>query len=67
MEKPIVFGNKDNDPVKYVFCLSAIDSNSHLRAMAELVELLEMNEFFRILDNAKEPKEIIDFIKAHEA
>ena len=67
LESPVVFGNEDNDPVKYVFSLSAIDNNSHLRAMSELVELLEMDEFFRTLDNAKDVKEIIDFIKAHES
>ncbi|MBK1809722.1 transcription antiterminator [Clostridium sp. YIM B02505] len=66
LENPVEFGNEDNDPVKYVFCLSAVDNNSHLRAMSELVELFEMDEFFKILDNAKDPKEIIDFIKSHE-
>lgn len=66
LENPIEFGNADNDPVKYVFCLSAVDNNSHLHAMSELVELFEMDEFFETLDNAKDPKEIMDFIKAHE-
>ncbi|GFZ32430.1 transcription antitermination protein BlgG [Clostridium zeae] len=67
LENPVEFGHEDNDPVKYVFCLSAIDNNSHLRAMSELVELFEMDEFFKTLDNAKDPKEIIDFIKSHES
>lgn len=67
LENPVVFGHKDNDPVKYVFSLSAVDNNSHLRAMSELVELLEMDEFFMTLDNAKDAKEIIDFIKTHES
>ena len=66
LENPIEFGNEENDPVKYVFCLSAVDNNSHLRAMSELVELLEQDEFFRVLDNAKEEKEIMDFIKSQE-
>lgn len=66
LENPVEFGNDNNDPVKYIFCLSAIDNNSHLRAMSELVELLEEEEFFRVLDNAKEANEIIDFIKTHE-
>lgn len=66
LETPIVFGNDENDPVKYVFCLSAVDSNSHLRAMSELVELLEQEEFFRTLDNAKNAEEIINFIKENE-
>lgn len=67
LENPIEFGNEENDPVKYVFCLSAIDNNSHLRAMSELVELFEMDEFFAALDSAKNPKEIIDFIKSQES
>lgn len=67
LETPVEFGNDDNDPVKYVFCLSAIDNNSHLRAMSELVELFEMDEFFKTLDTAKDPKEVMDFIKAHES
>ncbi|WP_055667232.1 BglG family transcription antiterminator [Desnuesiella massiliensis] len=67
LENPIEFGNEENDPVKYVFCLSAIDNNSHLRAMSELVELFEMDEFFAALDSAKDPKEIIDFIKSQES
>lgn len=67
LENPVEFGNEDNDPVKYVFCLSAIDNNSHLRAMSELVELFEMDEFFKTLDTAKDPKEVMDFIKAHES
>lgn len=66
LDSPIKFGNDENDPVKYVFCLSAVDNNSHLRAMSELVELLEQDEFFRVLDTAKEGKEIIDFIKRYE-
>lgn len=66
LEKPIKFGHKENDPVKYIFCLSAVDSDSHLRAIAELAELFEKDEFFRLLDNAKSTKEIIDFIKENE-
>ncbi|WP_018752925.1 BglG family transcription antiterminator [Paenibacillus sanguinis] len=64
LEQPIEFGHRDNDPVKYVFALSAVDSSSHLRAMSELAELLEMEEFFELLDHAADAKKIIDFIKA---
>lgn len=66
LEKPVEFGHRDNDPVKYVFSLSAVDSSTHLRAMSELAELLEMDEFFKVLDNATDAKEVIDFIKAQE-
>ena len=66
LETPVKFGNDENDPVKYVFSLSAVDSNSHLRAMSELVELLDKEEFFKVLDNAKKAEEIINYIKENE-
>lgn len=66
LENPVEFGNKDNDPVKYVFCLSAKDSESHVQAMSELAELLDQEKFYNILDNAKDPSEIIDYIKENE-
>ena len=66
LEEPIEFGNKDNDPVKYVFCLSAKDSESHVQAMSELAELLGQEKFYNILDNAKVPSEVMDYIRANE-
>ncbi|MFJ7727706.1 PTS sugar transporter subunit IIA [Neobacillus sp. NPDC097160] len=66
LKNPIKFGNNDNDPVKYVFCLSAIDNETHLTAMAELVELLECSQFYEMLDEARDPKEIYEFILEHE-
>lgn len=66
LKSPIEFGNRDNDPVKYVFCLSAIDNTTHLKALSELVELLGNNAFYSLLERAKDPNEIIEFIKKHE-
>lgn len=63
LTQPVEFGNKSNDPVKYVFCLSAVDHESHLQAMAEFLGLLEDEAFYRVLDRAKTPKEIIHFIQ----
>ena len=40
LRRPIEFGNEANDPVKYLFCLSAKDSNSHLESLAQLVDRL---------------------------
>jgi mannitol/fructose-specific phosphotransferase system IIA component (Ntr-type) len=63
LEHSIEFGNKGNDPVKYVFSLSAVDNESHLQAMAELLELLENQEFYSVLDKASSPEEIMSFIR----
>jgi transcriptional antiterminator/mannitol/fructose-specific phosphotransferase system IIA component (Ntr-type) len=67
LEYPVEFGNKGNDPVKYVFSLSAVDHESHLHAMAGFLELLEKEEFYDVLDKAKNPEEIMRFIKAYES
>lgn len=67
LEHPIKFGNKGNDPVKYVFSLSAVDHESHLKAMTELLELLEKEEFYEVLNKAKCPEEIMSYIKAYES
>ncbi|SDZ65629.1 PTS system, ascorbate-specific IIA component [Evansella caseinilytica] len=59
---PVNFGNKENDPVKYLFCLSAKDSTGHLEAMSQLVSLLGKKDFFELLDNSGSPNEIIKYI-----
>lgn len=62
LDRPVNFGNEANDPVKYLFCLSATDNNSHLEALAELVKLLENEDFFKLLDTSNSPKEILSYI-----
>lgn len=62
LKHPVEFGNAANDPVKYVFTLSAKDNDGHLSALADLAELLENTAFFKMLDGAKNPKEVIDFL-----
>lgn len=63
LDEPIEFGNKANDPVKYLFCLSAKDSESHISALAELVQLLEDKAFFHLLDTCEDPEKIISYIE----
>ena len=67
LEHPIEFGNIDNDPVKYVFSLSALDNDSHLQAMSELADLLGKEEFYDVLDKAKNAGEIMDYIRSNES
>ncbi|WP_125588994.1 PTS sugar transporter subunit IIA [Companilactobacillus jidongensis] len=63
LKPAIKFNNADNDPVSYVFTLSAPDSDSHLKAMQELVGLLSGSEFYKVLDEAQSSREILQFIK----
>lgn len=61
---PIKFGSKENDPVKYIFCLAATANNRHLNAMAELVELLDDRHFFDLLDRSQNPQEVYRYLMA---
>ncbi len=62
LKTPVEFGNEANDPVKYLFTLSAKDSSQHLSALSELASLFEDKEFFNLLDNSNNPKEIMEYI-----
>ncbi|NBK97092.1 MAG: PTS sugar transporter subunit IIA [Erysipelotrichia bacterium] len=62
LKTPVVFGNEANDPVKYLFCLSATDNSQHLSALAELAGMFEDRAFFKLLDSAKDAKEIMEYI-----
>ncbi|MDM8101354.1 BglG family transcription antiterminator [Oceanobacillus oncorhynchi] len=49
LDEGVEFGNKDNDPVRIVICLAAIDHHTHLKALSELVEELNNEEFVNML------------------
>ena len=66
LEQPIVFGNEKNDPVKYIFCLSAVDKERHLQAMSTLLQLLSTPEFYHLMDHATSADELLDFIRDFE-
>ena len=66
LKNPVEFGNKDNDPVYYIFMLATTDMESHLSALSNLSELLEKQEFFEVMKNASDPQSVIDYIKANE-
>lgn len=44
LKDPVYFGNPDNDPVRLVFCLAAVDSYSHLNIMRNLIDLINDEE-----------------------
>lgn len=60
------FDHYENDPVKYIFCLSAVDKESHLNALSTLVNILSEQEFFDMLSYATDPKLVLNYIKQFE-
>ncbi|MBW9213124.1 MULTISPECIES: PTS sugar transporter subunit IIA [Terrabacteria group] len=63
LKHPVEFKSETNDPIKYLFVISAIDNNVHLGALSMLAELFEKASFFEFLDNATSPKEILNYLK----
>lgn len=66
LEHPINFGNKNNDPVEFVFMLAPQDSKSHLRALSDLAEMLGNKEFLDLLRNTTSIDEILEYINQNE-
>lgn len=62
VKNPIKFGHSENDPVKIIFCLSAIDSFSHLNIMKHLVELLNDGDKVKRLIEVQTKDEIKDLL-----
>lgn len=62
LKTPIEFGSSNNDPVKYLFTLSAKNDGKHLDALATLAELFEDPKFLNMVDQATKPKEVMDYI-----
>lgn len=64
---PVCFGNQSNDPVKFIFMLATVDSDSHLGALQDLAEFLDREEFMAVLEKAEKPADVIEYIKSNES
>lgn len=62
LEKPIKFGNKENDPVDIVFSLCAKSQQSHLKALEHLAKVLEDGENIHILRNTEDINEVCNLL-----
>ncbi len=65
INKPVYFGSKSFDPIKYVFCLSAVDNEKHIEAMSQLISLLEKESFYKVMSDKSE-NEIYQYILDNE-
>ena len=57
LKTPVEFGHKENDPVKLVFLLAALNANSHITVLMELAQKLsegDMRERLQHIDDAKD-------------
>lgn len=63
LKEPVVFGHVDNDPVEIVLGLCAIDHQTHLMALAELIDILSIKENIEQIKKADSTAQIMKIIK----
>lgn len=66
LEQPVPFGKKEMDPIEWVCCLSAINKETHLKAMFHLVNLFYNPEFRRDIRKSTTPEEVFRIISQYE-
>lgn len=59
LKNPINFGNNENDPVKLIITMSAIDNRSHMDALKELMKIIEKDDFMNKIRMAKKREDVL--------
>jgi len=62
LRTPVNFGHRKNDPVKIVVCLCAVDNNSHIKALSQLVKFLSSEDVQSVLIKDINKERVIDYI-----
>lgn len=63
LKKPIYFGSKENDPVRIVITLAALDNEAHLELLSVLSDILSDNNVVNSLIASKTKSEFISIIE----
>lgn len=64
LKQPVCFGHPENDPVKFVVALAAVDSSSHVMALLELTSMLGDAEAVQALQCFKDSRQVEGFIRS---
>jgi len=66
LAEPVCFGNPENDPVRLVFALAAIDKTAHITALQALAELFMSRELMEQLFHAESVDAVIELLRLAE-
>lgn len=68
LKRPILFGREENDPIRFVITLSAVDRKTHLKAFANLLDIITKPDsaFREEMENAKTPEDAAAIIVRYE-
>ena len=59
LKYPIKFGNLENDPVKVIITMSVIDNKSHMKALKELMKIIEQDDFIDEMNRTNSVEEVL--------
>ncbi len=62
LKTPVEFGAGDKDPVDLIFAFAAIDDNSHLKAISELMKILQDDQLVSNIRKEKNKEKVIENI-----
>ena len=65
LQTPVKFGHELNDPVKLVITLAAIDNETHLKALSQLMEVFMNQKDLDTIVNATNKDDVIEILKKH--
>lgn len=66
LKHPIPFNHDLNDPVRYVLSFSITDGKAIAKSLYNLTEMLGTGEFIKVMDEACNPKEMLERIRDFE-
>jgi mannitol/fructose-specific phosphotransferase system IIA component (Ntr-type) len=62
LKEPVYFGHPKNDPVDLLIALGGPDNKSHIKALAQLAQMLQNQETVKRLRNAQTKEEVLKII-----
>ena len=65
LKTPVNFGHELNDPVKLVVTLAALDNETHLKALSQLMEVFMNQEDLNTILNATNKDEVLEIIRRY--
>ena len=65
LKNPVEFGNKDNDPVKLLITLAAVDNEIHLKALSQLMGLLNNSGDIKRIFKAEDKHEVLKILEKY--
>lgn len=63
LKVPVVSGHSTNDPVKYLFPLSAEANEEHIELLSKLADLLSQKSFIDFLETVSSKEAFINYLK----